>query len=370
MTLYKRGGTWWFHFLHTHPGESKPTHYQKSGQTGDRDLAAKRERNRRVEIENSDFGIKVPTKKKPDMTLKELFDMLEKNWTIKKPLSPRNKSNLKIARASFDEKMLAKDLTDEMIQDYQEKHLDEKYAPATINRALQILATGYKLAIKRTRKQNSAFAKIVDAPDIEFISEEGNVRQGFFEQAEFDAVHSHLPDDLKDFAFFAYITGWRKGEVAAIRWSHVIGGEILIPGVCTKNRQPRKVVIDGQLTALMERRKEAQSYKTPDGMRFALHVFHRKGLPIIEFRKAWASACKKGGVNRLFHDLRRSFARNAIRAGVDANVVKDIGGWKTDAMFKRYNLTSEGDLRKAMQSVEKYSEAERAKVVAIAQVGK
>ncbi len=115
-----------------------------------------------------------------------------------------------------------------------------------------------------------------------------------------------------------------------------------------------------------ERRKEAQSYKTPDGMRFALHVFHRKGLPIAEFRKAWASACKKAGVNRLFHDLRRSFARNAIRAGVDANVVKDIGGWKTDAMFKRYNLTSESDLRKAMQSVEKYSEAERAKVVTIA----
>jgi integrase len=111
------------------------------------------------------------------------------------------------------------------------------------------------------------------------------------------------------------------------------------------------------LTALMERRKEAHSYKTPDGMRFALHVFHRKGLPIVEFRKSWANACKKAGVNRLFHDLRRSFARNAIRAGVDANVVKDIGGWKTDAMFKRYNLTSEGDLRKAMQSVEKYSEA-------------
>jgi integrase len=366
MTLYKRGGTWWFHFLHTHAGHSKPTHYQESAQTGDRDLAAKRERNRRVEIEDPEFGIKVPAKKKPDVTLKELFDMLEKKWTIKKKLSPRNKSNLKIARAAFDEKMLAKDLTDEMIQDYQDERLAEKYAPATINRALQILSTGYTLAIKRTRKQNSTFAKIVDAPDIEYISEEGNVRQGFFEQAEFDSVHSHLPDDLKDFALFAYITGWRKGEVSGIRWTHVIGDEIMIPGVLTKNRQPRKVVIDGDLVALLERRKAAQSYEVDDGTRFALHVFHRDGFQIKEFRKAWASACKKAGVKRIFHDLRRSALRNMIRAGVDQSVAMDCSGHKTISVFKRYNLTSGDDLREAMRSVEKYNEEQRQKVVSIA----
>jgi hypothetical protein len=44
---------------------------------------------------------------------------------------------------------------------------------------------------------------------------ENNIRQGFFEQEEFDAVLTHLPKDVQPPLRFAYITGWRlKSEVA------------------------------------------------------------------------------------------------------------------------------------------------------------
>ena len=42
-----------------------------------------------------------------------------------------------------------------------------------------------------------------------------------------------------------------------------------------------------------------------------------------------------------------------------------VGGWKTDSMFSRYNVTGEEDLRAAMEAVTKYNEAESKKVVAI-----
>lgn len=47
-------------------------------------------------------------------------------------------------------------------------------------------------------------------------------------------------------------------------------------------------------------------------------------------------------------------------------VARQLGGWKTDSMFSRYNVTSEEDLRSAMQKVTEYNEVENQKVVEIA----
>jgi hypothetical protein len=51
---------------------------------------------------------------------------------------------------------------------------------------------------------------------------------------------------------------------------------------------------------------------------------------------------------------------------VAKDVAKQVGGWKTDSMFSRYNVTAEEDLRDAMEKVTQYNETERQKVVSIA----
>ena len=38
---------------------------------------------------------------------------------------------------------------------------------------------------------------------------EDNVRKGFFEQSQFEAVRAALPMPLQQLVTFAYITGWR-----------------------------------------------------------------------------------------------------------------------------------------------------------------
>lgn len=54
-------------------------------------------------------------------------------------------------------------------------------------------------------------------------------------------------------------------------------------------------------------------------------------------------------LGRTPHDFRRTAARNLIRAGVPQHVVMKLCGWKTDAMFRRYAIVDERDLRDAVE---------------------
>jgi integrase len=78
-------------------------------------------------------------------------------------------------------------------------------------------------------------------------------------------------------------------------------------------------------------------------------VFHRAGRPIRDFSHAWRKARLAAGLpGRIPHDFRRTAARNLLRAGVPESWAMQLTGHKTPAIFRRYAITNEMDLRQAV----------------------
>src|SRR5260370_11454514 len=79
-------------------------------------------------------------------------------------------------------------------------------------------------------------------------------------------------------------------------------------------------------------------------------------------RKVWmlnrqfAEARKQAGVpGKLFHDLRRTAARNMIRGGVPQSIAKRVTGHRSDSMFQRYDIASMDDKLEAIQKARGYA---------------
>jgi len=242
------------------------------------------------------------------------------------------------------------DITAAHVERYVQQRLAEQKAPATVNREVGAL----KQALNLARRQG----RLSRVPYIAMLRED-NARQGFFERAEFETVADSLPDPINDIARFAYFAGWRKGEILPLRWEAVdrSAGEVRLR--TSKNGHGRILPLTGELADLIERRWTKREYRTPDGLtHVSEHVFHARGRAVVDFKKAWAKACKAASVEgRLFHDLRRTAVRDMVRAGVPQSVAMAVSGHRTVSIFLRYNITSGDDVREAIRRTQEYRAA-------------
>jgi integrase len=75
--------------------------------------------------------------------------------------------------------------------------------------------------------------------------------------------------------------------------------------------------------------------------------------PWQDIRKVFHGACAAAKLKDVwFHDLRRSFVTNARRRGVPESVVMRMSGHRTRAVFDRYNIVEEDDMRDAVKRIE------------------
>jgi integrase len=367
-SIFRNGRSWWISYYH-----GGKRHRETGGDTPE--AARKKLKARMKQIARDEFVGPI----KERLTVEQLCDNLITDLETRGAKAvPSFKSHLKPVRAAFGT-MRASHLTTEQIERFIQDRQAAGVRPATINRETGALRQALRLAV---RTRSLAFV-----PYFPMLDESDNVRRGFFEPTEFAALVALLPEPVSEIARFAYLTGWRKGEILSLTWDRVDRTAREAHLSTSKNGDPRAIAYDGDpdLEALIDRRWTARQYETADGQKgISAYVFHREGRPLVDIRDAWAKACREarlvkpcGSCNgvpaaedakvkcrrceghgvlpgRLFHDFRRTAGRDMVRGGVPETVAMRVTGHKTRAMFDRYNITSTDDIREAQRRTREY----------------
>lgn len=236
----------------------------------------------------------------------------------------------------------ALDVTSELLARYIDGRQNEDAKNATINRELAALKRMFRLGAKATP------AKVLRIPAFPRLAED-NVRKGFLEDGQYQKLIESCPELwFRAIVECGRIYGWRISEVLNLKVDQVDTGHRVIrlePGT-TKNKSGREVVMTETVYQLLSAcifGKSADDY-----------VFTRpNGKRVRDFRHTWDTARKNAGSpHLLFHDLRRTAARNLRRAGVGESVIMRIGGWKTRSVFQRYDIVDNRDIADAVRKLE------------------
>ena len=119
----------------------------------------------------------------------------------------------------------------------------------------------------------------------------------------------------------------------------------------TKNDDGRLVYLPPDLKAQLAAQVERVRALERELGRIIPHLFPHlsgthKGERRRDFRKAWATACRKAGVpGKIRHDFRRTAVRNMVNMGVAERVAMKVTGHKTRSVFDRYHIVSPADLQ-------------------------
>jgi integrase len=238
---------------------------------------------------------------------------------------------------------------------YSAKRQAEGVSNASINRELAVLGRMLRLA--------SENGKLIRLPVVHKLKENAP-RQGFFEREQYESVRGLLPADRQLAVAIEHEFGWRcQSEVLTLelRQIDLEAGTIRLDAGATKNDDGRVVYLPADLKDQIAAQIDRVRALERETGRLIPYLFphftsghrYQKGDRIQDFKKAWATACRKAGVaGRLRHDFRRTAVRNLVNAGVPERVAMRVTGHKTRSVFDRYHIVSPADLQEATRKLE------------------
>ena len=294
-----------------------------------------------------------------DVTLEQIGNDLRAQYRTK---GRRTFKNLDLAlerlEKHFGKKYPESSLTPSTIESYREARRAEDPKPSepTIARELAALKTALRLG-----HNNDLVTKV---PHIEMPDESDRIEEGEFSPEQMAALLPLLPADLKPLVRFLYRTGMRIQEPLGLKWSEVrLDLRILrLPGRRTKNKEAKPITLQGELLEIIEGQRG--DVKKPPKSEYVFPNAEGEQLTYDQAIRRFRVRCKRAGITAGFttwdgkprqpgfHDLRRTFAREADRCGVPHSEIMQIAGWKTHAMLLRYLGTNEERMRAAFAKMD------------------
>jgi integrase len=337
--LYRRGSIWWVKYYVNGRPVRESTHTEK-------ETEAKKildERRGRVATGQAILP------RVDRIRYEEIAADLKRDYAATGRRNPREAGVRFAHLAPFFAGRRANTITPAVITEYVVRRQGEGAANASINRELATLSRMLRVAYRN--------GKLHRLPIITRL-EEAAPRAGFFEPEQYQAVRKHLAPDLQAVTLIAYTYGWRiDSEVLPLerRQLDLKAGTLRLDAGDTKNDDGRVVYLTPELDVVLREQLERVEALQKRTGRIVPWLFphlsgdKRLGNRREDIRTAWKVACKAAGVaGRIPHDFRRTAVRNLERAGVSRSVAMKITGHRTEAVYRRYAIVNDADLREAV----------------------
>lgn len=280
-------------------------------------------------------------------TLRDLYDATVADWHLRARKSFGDlERRWRPLFKHFGERCIAESITYDGLVRYAGDRLRGGGAPATVGKELSYLSRGFHIMERSGKLRTPPFPTITVK----------NARQEFIDDDEFFAIERELPEDLRPFFRFKWLTGWRNQEVASLTWARHVDwkrGRVVLFLYETKNDEAREfpfLYLPALETLLREQRARTDALERKLS-KVIPHVFWRNsfkardGRGVHYFRTSWVNACRRAGhPGKIPHDFRRTAIRRLEDAGVKRSVAKKLVGHKSDAAYERYNIAPPQDL--------------------------
>jgi integrase len=364
MTVFKRGGVWWFQFFY------RSQRIQESTRQGNRQKALDIEAARRTAFALGEVGLK---QRKPapkfDVAMQEFLTWSEQEHQVH-PATHRRLKISSIALLKFFKKLPLDRITVDELEAFKKHRLAQKspqskrlLRPATVNRELACIRSLFNFYIRQDVLVGNPVSRI------RFLAE-NNEHTRVLTFDEQSAYLAECSQPLRDVAALLVETGMRPDEIYRLRVVNVNlkSGYVFNPYGKTKSAK-RKIPLTTTAAAILHKRLQ-----TAKGS----YVFGSQddpNKPITKLNKPHGTAIKRCKVPKFrLYDLRHTFATRAVESEVDLVTLAALLGHSKISMIQRYAHPAETHKAEAIRKIElmcteriKHEQADRESQTAVIQ---
>jgi integrase len=341
MSVYKRGGVWWYSFVF------HGQRIQESSKHSNKRVAETMEAAHKTSLAKGEVGIR---DRKPAPTLRDFAPRFRAAIETRCAEKPRTVAfyKEKLSRLlEYDPLASAKlDEIDESLIESYVQYRRKKVSPATVNRQLATL--------RRLLRMAHEWKVITTVPRIRLLPGERN-REFVLSHDREKLYLGIVPQPLHDVALLILDTGLRVGEALALEWRdvHFKPGNKAKFGYLQiregKSRNARRTIsLTVRVSAMLQRRAltSTSGWVFPGKAKepflgTSLNHQHQKARTALKLPKDF-----------VIHSLRHTMLTRLGEAGVDAFTIMRIAGHSSIVVSQRYVHPSSEAMERAFERLE------------------
>jgi integrase len=363
MSLYRRGGVWWYEFVF------RGQRLRESTSSKSRTLAIKAERQRRHELEEA--GNNVRSSKRH-----ALFSTASKDW-LDANKARWSESNIAIQGYNLEHlsgyfgRMLLSDITPQHIGKYQAKRRAETYgkkAKKTSARTVNMEVATLRMIMKSAK----LWSAIQD--DVRMLKERRKVGKALSaEEAKklLEACRRSPQPSLYTAVVIFCNTALRNGELRRARWHQVdfLRAEFTVGDIAkTEGSAGRVIPLNQMALEAFKAWKARWPDATPSAFIFPSEKLKFQGAgsaerrvmtpyatdlnkPLGSWKTAWRTAQQEADVTARIHDLRHHVITILAESQTPISTIKAISGHLSPKMVEHYSHVRDEAKRKAVDLI-------------------